>query len=101
MQNILILLFIFVVCTFTFSEEIQPKNLSEIEKLEILEKYGEVGSDWDSAWAKYLEDKKANTRAAKPKSIFSAPAEFEKSDGVCFSWGYGYRNLLKKLIKEV
>ena len=50
----------------------------------------------------YLKDKYkpfANKSFRKPEGSFWMPAEFEKCEGICFSWA-GYSDLLTKLITE-
>lgn len=77
------------------------QRLTETEKNEIIKKYGEEGDSFEKAWAKFLEAKKKEVATLRsPSNIATTPAEFEKSDGVCFSWR-GYSTLLTELVTEV
>lgn len=92
--------FLFIFSLVLVAEEIVPKHLSETEKNEIIEKYGQDNAGWEIVWGRYLESLRGQYRFSPPKGDFFSPAEFEISEGVCLSWT-GYTQLLSEMAKEI
>ncbi|WP_372368398.1 hypothetical protein [Candidatus Uabimicrobium sp. HlEnr_7] len=91
MKEFICVVLLFLV-SFGWAQTFAPKNLTLKEKQQIIDQFSSEGDSWEIVWGKYLASKK-NFRFSPPKGMFIAPAEFEKSEGVCLSW-IGYSRLL-------
>lgn len=100
MKNIFSLFLITLLCmslsaSTNFANDMSdplPKGLTNAER-ELIQ--NDINNFYRS-----IEGPTRSLQIRKPEGIFWTPAEYDKAEGVCFSWS-GYSSLLTQLIKEV